>query len=122
MCRSLALLIALVASSLSACGSKTDVVAECASLQTRFFAALPAAQGCDANVAVQCQKMVASLAIGCSSPVCMVVVNDDSALMAMESQWSQLGCARIPGYGCAQGCEVFKTGVCSAQNGAFSCE
>jgi hypothetical protein len=108
----------------SACDSSpADAVATCQSLQTSFFAALPAAQSCgDTKNGSQCQKTVPLLSIGCSSPICLVAVNDDSALMPIETQWDLLGCSQLPGYGCAQGCRVARTGICTSQDGGAVCD
>jgi hypothetical protein len=107
----------------SACGATTaDAVATCQTLQERFFAALPTAQSCAANGAGQCQKTVPLLSIGCSSPICMAAVNDDSALTPIESEWNQLGCAYLPGYVCAQGCRVVTAGLCGPVDGGAVCD
>jgi hypothetical protein len=107
----------------SVCGSSpANAVATCQSLQTSFFAALPAAQSCGATSAGQCQKTVALLSIGCSSPICLVAVNDDSALMPIETQWDLLGCSQLPGYGCVQGCRVARTGICASRDGGTICD
>jgi hypothetical protein len=123
----------LVGSLLSACGSsdavprccnlsKADAVAICQSLQEEFFATLPTAQSCAVNGVAQCQKMVPLLSIGCSSPICLVAVNDDSALTPIASQWNQLGCGQLPGYVCAQGCRGATAGLCSAADGGARCD
>jgi hypothetical protein len=108
----------------SACDSSpANAVATCQGLQTSFFAALPAAQSCgNSKIAGQCQKTVPLLSIGCSSPICMVAVNDDSALMPIETQWNLLGCSQLPGYGCVQGCRVARTGICVAGDGGAICD
>jgi hypothetical protein len=122
--------IVLISSLLSSCGSSDATkcgtacssVMTCQGLQDRFYAALPAAQSCEANVPGQCQKTVATLSIGCPSPACLVAVNDDSALSPIESAWSQLGCGQLSGYGCVQGCRVAKTGLCIAADGGSACD
>jgi hypothetical protein len=108
----------------TACDSSpANAVATCQSLQTSFFAALPAAQICgDSKIAGQCQKTVPLLAIGCASPICLVAVNDDSALMPIETQWNLLGCGQLPGYACVQGCRVARTGICGSQDGGAICD
>ena len=107
----------------SACDSSpANAVATCQGLQQSFFAALPAAQSCITTSGGQCQKTVPLLSIGCSSPICMVAVNDDSALMPIETQWDLLGCSQLPGYGCAQGCRVARTGICVAGDGGAVCD
>jgi hypothetical protein len=136
MLSGLAPLILLVGSLLGACGSSDAVnrcttacsstanaVAACQSLQTSFFAALPAAQSCgNTKITGQCQNTVPLLAIGCSSPICLVAVNDDSALAPIELQWNQLGCSQLPGYGCAQGCREARTGICGPYDGGTICD
>jgi hypothetical protein len=132
----LAPLILLAGSLLGACGSSSDAVNRCTSacdtspadavtackgLQEGFFAALPAAQSCASGSAGQCQKTVPLLSIGCG-PICLVAVNDDSALTPIESQWNLFGCGQLPGYACAQGCRVAKTGICAAQDGGTVCD
>src|ERR1700753_2867114 len=93
--RLIAAQVVLMASLLGSCGSSDAVnrcgtacasIASCQSLQAMFTAALPAAQSCDANGAGQCQKTVATLVIGCPTPLCMVAVNDDAALLPIESE------------------------------------
>ena len=107
----------------SACDSTpADAIATCQNLQTSFFAALPAAQSCSVTSGGQCPKTVPLLSIGCSSPICLVAVNDDSALMPIETQWDLLGCSQLPGYGCAQGCRVARTGICVAGDGGAVCD
>jgi hypothetical protein len=104
-------------------GSKTDAASVCQSLQAKFFAALPMAQSCgDTKLGGQCQTTVPYLSIGCSSPICLVAVNDVSALMPIESQWDQLGCSQIPGYVCVDGCRVARTGICSPVDGGSVCD
>jgi hypothetical protein len=114
--------VVMAALGISCSSSKPDAAAECQSLQTKFFAALPAAKSCDATESGQCQKTVPLLAIGCSSPICLVAVSDDSALIPIESQWTQIGCSQIPGYGCEQGCGVARTGICASQDGGAICD
>jgi hypothetical protein len=105
------------------CGPLTgSATATCQGLQDRFFAALPAAQSCASGSAGQCQKTVPLLSIGCSSPICPVAVNDDSALMPIESQWNLFGCSQLHGIGCVQGCRVAKTGICGPQDGGSTCD
>jgi hypothetical protein len=99
-----------------------DETSCCENLEKSFYAALPAAQACDANGAGQCQKTVPTLSIGCPSPICLVAVNDDSALAPIESEWNQLGCAELRGYTCVDGCRVPTAGLCSAQNGMSVCD
>ena len=99
-----------------------DAVTACKGLQQSFFAALPAAQSCASGSAGQCQKTVPFLVIGCSSPMCLVAINDDSALMPIESQWNLFGCGQLPGYGCVDGCRVATTGICAAQDGGTVCD
>ena len=106
----------------SACGSsEANAVVTCQGLQESFFAALPGAQSCN-TTSGQCQKTVPLLNIGCSSPICLVAVNDDSALKPIETQWDLLGCSQLPGYVCAQGCRVARTGICGAEDGGASCD
>jgi hypothetical protein len=105
------------------CGPTTgNSVATCQGLQDSFFAALPAAKTCTAGSVGECQKTVPLLSIGCSSPICLVAVNDDSALMPIETQWNLLGCGQLPGYGCVQGCRVATTGVCGAPDSGNVCD
>jgi hypothetical protein len=106
----------------SCSSSKSDRTAECQTLQDRFFAALPTAQSCSATGGGQCQQTVPLLDIGCASPICMVAVNDGSALMPIETQWNLLGCSQLPGYACAQGCRVARTGICASQDGGAICD
>ena len=102
--------------------STGNAVTTCQGLQTSFFAALPAAQSCSTTNTSPCQKTVPLLAIGCASPICLVAVNDDSALMPIETQWNLLGCGQLPGYGCVQGCRVARTGTCGSQDGGTICD
>jgi hypothetical protein len=107
----------------SCSSSKADPAAGCQSLQTKFIAALPTARSCgNAKIAGQCQKTVPLLDIGCASPICMVAVNDDAALMPIETEWNLLGCSQLPGYGCVQGCRVATTGICASQDGGAICD
>jgi hypothetical protein len=106
----------------SVADSSPDVVAACQSLQNNFFAALPAAKSCSATNGGQCQKTVPLLSIGCSSPICLVAVNDDSALLPTGTQWTQLGCAQLLGYTCVQGCREARTGICASQDGGAVCD
>jgi hypothetical protein len=99
------------------CEPSGSAAATCQGLQESFFAALPAAQSCASGSAGQCQKTLPLPVVGCPSPICLVAVNDDSALMPIETQWNLLGCSQLPGYGCAQGCRQATTGVCTAQDG-----
>jgi|SRR5579862_1819388 len=104
------------------CGPTTgNAVATCQGLQTSFFSALPAAQSCSTTSGGQCQKTVPLLSIGCTS-ICAAAVNDDSALMPIETQWNLLGCSQLLGFGCVQGCREARTGVCAAQDGGAVCD
>jgi hypothetical protein len=124
------ILLGVVVLTVGACGSGSkccgpttgNAVATCQGLQTSFVAALPAAQSCTAGSTGQCQKTVPTLVIGCSSPICLVAVNDDSALAPIETQWNLLGCSQLPGYVCAQRCRQATTGVCTAQDGGAVCD
>ena len=128
---SLVILLGAVAMTIGACGadgakccgpSTANAVATCQGLQERFFAALPAAQSCAPGSAGQCQKTVPVLVVGCNNPMCVVAVNDDSALAQIESQWNLFGCGQLPGYGCVDGCREARTGICGAQDGGSVCD
>jgi hypothetical protein len=79
------------------------------------------AQSCTSGTR-QCQKTVLIPIIGCGSPTCLAVVNDDSALIPIETQWTLLGCGQLPGYECFQGFQLVRTGMCIAQNGGTTCQ
>ena len=124
-------LLGTVVLTIGACGSDGSkccspstgsATAICQGLQTSFFAALPAARSCATGSVGQCQKTLPLPVVGCPSPICLVAVNDDSALMPIETQWNLLGCSQLPGYGCAQGCRQATTGVCTAQDGGSICD